>query len=99
MLYAHNQSTLAATLLPCHLLRKIAGVTGYELQVHHLWIAAHARTPPACTLRANSVRRRHWPVSFLWSSPANAGYAVRRIDSRYAADLHLSAYFPQPAPR
>jgi len=22
-----------------------------------------------------------------------------RIDSRYAADLHLSTYFPQPAPR
>ena len=39
------------------------------------------------------IRRQHWPASFLWSSPANAGYAVRRIDSRYAADLHLSTLF------
>jgi len=47
----------------------------------------------ACALRANSIRRRHWPASFLWSSPANAGLCCLCIDSRYAAGLHLSPSF------
>jgi len=38
-----------------------------------------------------ALRRRHWPASFLWSSPANAGYAARRIDTCNTSGLCLSA--------
>jgi len=44
---------------------------------------------PACALRAKTAfRRRHWPASFLWSSPANASCAVWRIDNRNANGLY-----------
>jgi len=26
--------------------------------------------------KKQAFRRRHWPANFLWSSPANAGWAV-----------------------
>jgi len=85
---------------------KLAAAKGEQVEKHITLF------PSLCSLRLcgeeialriarkqhSPVRRWHWPASFLWSSPANAGWAVRRIDSRYAADLHLSAYFPRPPP-
>jgi len=44
------------------------------------------------------VRRRHWPASFLWSSPANAGLCCLYIDSSDAGGLHLFVCFPRPPP-
>ena len=49
----------------------------------------------ACAQTA--FRRRHWPASFLWSSPANAGYADQCGDSPILA---VSAFcFPVPPVR
>ena len=41
------------------------------------------------------VRRRHWPASFLWSSPANAGLCSSAYRHLQYHRLGLSAFLPR----
>jgi len=48
------------------------------------WQPGGLRLPAHCAPET-AFRRRHWPASFLWSSPANAGYAVGVLTTKIPA--------------
>ena len=54
---------------------KLAAAKGEQVEKYILYfpsLCLCGEIPLRAALKEIAIRRRHWPASFLWSSPANA---------------------------